>query len=1349
MVRSIACAGLGLLAVLASACLSDPSVHCADGTLCPADTTCAALAGTTHCVTPAQQAACAGQAAGASCDLTASGDGVCNGGACVRRGCRDGFLSADEKCDGELLGDETCASRGYNGGTLACNDDCTFDVSNCSGRCGDGVISDEEDCDPGEPDVGTPANLGGATCAIGGYYQPDGLACTDACRFSFVGCGGGRCGDGTVDVGEQCEAGQLGDADCQRVGGFYEPAGLACNSACRYDVSACAGRCGDGLVNGTEECDGSALGAATTCDAIGFYGATPLRCTAACTYDRAVCAPTGFCGDGVINGGEQCDAAALAGANCQSAGGYYEPGGLACNGECRFDFGGCSGRCGDGELNGLEACEPGLPLDAAHDTCGDFGFYNTAAAVTCSGICQLDVAACSGRCGDGVISGPEQCDGAALGGASCATYDGGGWYGGQVSCDSGCRLDGRSCVAAGRCGDGVKNGPSGASPAVDAEQCDGDDFAGASCLTPWLFIDGQPRYQGQLRCTAACAIDPQLGDPIHGCHDACGDGRINGPEVCDGTTFVGDATCQAFGYQSGDLFCVNQCRQVAIGCVDRCGDGVVQGDEECDGRAQTLIDGACTAVGEEGALACTSFCRRDTSACASEAWTAHTVTTGGPFPQYTVHAIASPARREIWALVGDPASIDAVLHGDGVAWHLEPGAPGQPVAITSDGVAGVWIADAGGGVHARIADSWAPLPGAPLPAPAIALWADPSRLFAATATQVWRRTAGGWSLEPVPGPIDEVTAVAGRPGGKVALLYRRGGGPWLAERSAAGAWTAAPIPVGTLTLRALALPDDRDVLVAGGDGHAALLERVDGVWEPRDPAVPGPVGLRPIDGTAVGLAGDGDALVLAGRDGDAGWLATRTGTTWTRIAGPYAGFVGMLDGGHGDVWAYGGGPVVAHRESDGWRRQVPVGIDLTQARFAAVAVTATDAWLAGQLLGGGLLRYRPSQPVAERWERPLPGANIERVVARTATDVWAFSFDRQAWRWNGATWTSTTIPFDGFAISATLTIGATVYLADSGSYTVWRNSGGAWTAHATWPGTTYAQALAGTGPDDLWIAGTDVYHYTGGPAFDPAFVPSQVSNVTALWAVSPDDVWIAGQQGQAYVIGHLSIPGPFGPAAFAALDDGPHLGGAVRAMWGAGPTDLWAVGDGGGLYHYDGQRWAPIEPATGAVPTALTAVAGASAEEVWAVGDGGVILRQRDALPPLAAPPCADAVPLYCADVATVMVGTIPAGGRALYRFDPPYRASVGFQLSARAIATPRTLGLRILGRDADSGRCDPTAAQLTATTPDAVLQVPTPSPTTPPLVLPGHAPVFVELTAAGASGATGFELVLSCGNPP
>jgi len=50
-------------------------------------------------------------------------------------------------------------------------------------------------------------------------------------------------------------------------------------------------------------------------------------------------------------------------------------------------------------------------------------------------------------CGDGVVDGMEECDGANLGGESCADF---GLAGGQLSCDGQCRFDKSGC---GGCGD--------------------------------------------------------------------------------------------------------------------------------------------------------------------------------------------------------------------------------------------------------------------------------------------------------------------------------------------------------------------------------------------------------------------------------------------------------------------------------------------------------------------------------------------------------------------------------------------------------------------------------------------------------------------------------------------------------------------------------------------------------------------------------------------------------------------------------------------------------------------------------------------------------------------------------
>lgn len=101
--------------------------------------------------------------------------------------CGNGMIDEGEDCDGANLGDATCASRGFPGGELACGDACTFDDSGCTAvgdACGDGVIQEGEDCEPGDPD-----DLNDATCmSVANQLGGDGLACNSNCTFDTSAC---------------------------------------------------------------------------------------------------------------------------------------------------------------------------------------------------------------------------------------------------------------------------------------------------------------------------------------------------------------------------------------------------------------------------------------------------------------------------------------------------------------------------------------------------------------------------------------------------------------------------------------------------------------------------------------------------------------------------------------------------------------------------------------------------------------------------------------------------------------------------------------------------------------------------------------------------------------------------------------------------------------------------------------------------------------------------------------------------------------------------------------------------------------------------------------------------------
>jgi len=111
--------------------------------------------------------------------------------------CNNGIVDLGEECDGSVA--ETCESRGYAGGTLACVD-CAVDEGDCVlGSCGDGIVVARA----GE--VCEPTDLAGETCVTLGFGGGGVLACAAGCAaFDTSGCIE-RCGDGILDPGEECD----------------------------------------------------------------------------------------------------------------------------------------------------------------------------------------------------------------------------------------------------------------------------------------------------------------------------------------------------------------------------------------------------------------------------------------------------------------------------------------------------------------------------------------------------------------------------------------------------------------------------------------------------------------------------------------------------------------------------------------------------------------------------------------------------------------------------------------------------------------------------------------------------------------------------------------------------------------------------------------------------------------------------------------------------------------------------------------------------------------------------------------------------------------------------------------
>ncbi len=231
--------------------------------------------------------------------------------------------------------------------------------------------------------------------------------------------------------------------------------GISDDGGINNDVGP-VGYCGDGVVEGIEECDDSNLldgdGCSPTCVAEDGWS---------CVGEPSVCAY--LCDNGQLDAGEECEGEDLGGQTCTTIVGGYTGGTLACGASCRYDTIGCIlPSCGDGVLDALEECDDG----------------NTSNADDCMNNCH------SASCGDGYLwSGVEACDDgnadntdACLTSCEAASCGDGYLWSGSEACDDGnsSNTDAclNSCVAA-TCGDGyVRSG---------VEDCESGVCCGGNC----------------------------------------------------------------------------------------------------------------------------------------------------------------------------------------------------------------------------------------------------------------------------------------------------------------------------------------------------------------------------------------------------------------------------------------------------------------------------------------------------------------------------------------------------------------------------------------------------------------------------------------------------------------------------------------------------------------------------------------------------------------------------------------------------------------------------------------------------------------------------------------------------
>jgi len=406
---------------------------------------------------------------------------------CVLLDCGDGNRTPDEACDdgNDMAGD-------------GCADDCTVEdgwlcsSSGCKATCGDGELHGTETCDD--------ANLA------------SGDGCSAACRVEpFFDCGTAEpsvcasiivCGDGVLHPGEVCDPGIAGQDAC------YSPSenvALACKGFDSGVVDPAV--CNNGIVEFMEECDGAVTG-----------------CTNCTVDDGYVCPATGVCfrlpecGDGLLQAGEECDLGLVSGPGC--VGCVVQPNSF-CSGEPSVCV---QSICGDDYRAPDEECDdgPGTQMNPGTPVGGD----------GCSATCTIETGwacppgiDCLPVCGDGVLTGNEECETAhAAACQNCKLVPG-------FDCGNGLM---NPCTAT-ACGNGSASDPIGS--AEPGEGCDDGNLVAG---------DG---------CGPTCQREPTVTvGPNPTVSSTCGDGLKTANEGCDdGNNTPGDGCSAACARETGWL----------------------------------------------------------------------------------------------------------------------------------------------------------------------------------------------------------------------------------------------------------------------------------------------------------------------------------------------------------------------------------------------------------------------------------------------------------------------------------------------------------------------------------------------------------------------------------------------------------------------------------------------------------------------------------------------------------------------------------------------------------------------------------------------------------------------------
>lgn len=713
------------------------------------------------------------------------------------------------------------------------------------------------------------------------------------------------------------------------------------------------------------------------------------------------------------------------------------------------------------------------------------------------GVCSKQVCLPAG-CGDGLAGGIEECDRSDMRGVTdCMQL---GYYeSGAVSCRSDCSYDVTSCTSI--CGDRTRDDAFG-------EECDHAELGDATDCTEIGYYD-----PGPLRCNALCSYDRTV------CTGFCGDGMVNGNELCDGAPPT--EGCIELGYDAGRVTCaLGACAPNLTECA-RLGWRLVQSPTTAQFGSMWA-----SSPSDVWAVGTASVIRYD-----GVAWTTQ------PTPGKPYRAIWGSAANDIW-VAGVSA---AIAHFDGTTWsEVATALTGQFNALWGSAGNDVWavgvLAGGGGRVAHYDGSTWTDAASSGSWPAIQSVWGfGPQDIWAVgTAGAIYHRSGTTWSRLAVSPTTANLLSVWGASADDVWAVGDNG---TILHEDGTG-WSAWPVSLTTSRLRAVRGTGPSDVWIAGDGG---ILLHYDGArWSEARPPTPNSLGaLWPSAPNDVWAAGDSGTIA---RNPGASWTG-QSATTQRLYSISAAGTVPT------GAWAVGQGGTVLQYDGGRWSAVANSPSLPTDTLTDVFARSDQEAWIALGL--GTVYRY---DGISWTTFSNLSPFGVS-AIAGTQTDVWAVA-GSDVLHHNGASWTSENLGVAELLQAVWPRTSEDIWVAGRAGKVMRRNATG-WSDISA-PTTQTLFSIWGNSANDVWAcgAGGAIFRYDGTSWVN---VPSgTVTTLRKIRGTGRDDVWAVGDGGTVLHWDGTS----WSRVRSSALN---------QQLYGLAVTSrhTFVVGDGGFIDHFD------------------------------------------------------------------------------------------------------------------------------------------------------------------------------------